>query len=113
MKKSSIRCTYDKLSLKLSLVWLTAASPIPAVLFSAAPLRNVQICSFPHNCHEDGKLMVETVPVLDFVSRLIRHIPEKHFKMIRYYGLYAKHHPPRRSICFIPFLLKSTRTINL
>lgn len=23
---------------------------------------------------------------------LIRHIPEKHFNMIRYYGLYAKHH---------------------
>ncbi len=25
------------------------------------------------------------------ISRLIRHIPEKHFKMIRYGGLYARH----------------------
>ena len=36
MKKLSIRCTCDKLSLKISLVWLTAANPMPAVLFSAA-----------------------------------------------------------------------------
>ena len=28
---------------------------------------------------------------MDFIKRLIRHIPEKHFKMIRYYGLYARH----------------------
>ena len=26
-----------------------------------------------------------------FIKRLIRHIPEKHFKMIRYGGLYARH----------------------
>ena len=35
--------------------------------------------------------MEETLPVMDFIKRLIRHIPEKHFKMIRYYGLYARH----------------------
>ena len=28
---------------------------------------------------------------MDFIKRLIRHIPEKHFKMIRYGGLYARH----------------------
>ena len=33
----------------------------------------------------------ETIPVMDFIKRLIRHIPEKHFKMIRYGGLYARH----------------------
>jgi len=33
----------------------------------------------------------ETLPVMDFIKRLIRHIPEKHFKMIRYGGLYARH----------------------
>ena len=38
------------------------------------------------------KLIAETVPVLDFISMLTQHIPEKHFKMIRYYGLYARHH---------------------
>ena len=33
----------------------------------------------------------KTIPVMDFIKRLIRHIPEKHFKMIRYGGLYARH----------------------
>lgn len=28
---------------------------------------------------------------MEFIERLIRHIPEKHFKMIRYGGLYARH----------------------
>ena len=30
-------------------------------------------------------------PVLDFIQLLIQHVPEKHFKMTRYYGLYARH----------------------
>ena len=28
---------------------------------------------------------------MDFIQRLIQHIPEKHFKMIRYGGIYARH----------------------
>lgn len=34
------------------------------------------------------KLVVETIPSMEFIKRLIIHIPDKHFKMIRYYGLY-------------------------
>ena len=37
-------------------------------------------------------MITETVPALNFIQRLIVHIPEKHFKMLRYYGIYAKHH---------------------
>ena len=44
-----------------------------------------------YNRHEDNKLITETIPALDFISRLTQHIPEKHFKMIRYYGIYARH----------------------
>lgn len=47
--------------------------------------------TFHYNRHEDERLVTETIPVLEFIERLIRHIPEKHFKMIRYYGLYARH----------------------
>ena len=47
--------------------------------------------TFHYNRHEDNKLITETIPVLDFIQKLIQHIPEKHFKMIRYYGLYARH----------------------
>lgn len=47
--------------------------------------------TFHYNRHEDNKLVSETVPVLVFIERLIQHIPEKHFKQIRYYGIYARH----------------------
>lgn len=30
-----------------------------------------------------------TLPVKEFITRLIRHIPDKNFRQIRYYGLYA------------------------
>lgn len=47
--------------------------------------------TFHYNRHEDDKYIEETIPVMDFIQRLIRHIPEKHFKMIRYYGVYTRH----------------------
>ncbi len=48
--------------------------------------------TFHYTRHEDNKTITETVPALTFIQRLIVHIPEKHFKMLRYYGIYAKHH---------------------
>lgn len=47
--------------------------------------------TFHYNRHEDDKYVTETIPAIDFIKRLIRHIPEKHFKMIRYGGIYARH----------------------
>ena len=48
--------------------------------------------TFHYTKHEDNQYVSECVPALDFIKRLIIHIPEKHFKMLRYYGLYARHH---------------------
>lgn len=48
--------------------------------------------TFHYTRHKDNKAVSECVPALDFIKRLIVHIPEKHFKMLRYYGLYARHH---------------------
>ena len=48
--------------------------------------------------HEDNKTILECVPALDFIRRLIVHIPEKHFKMLRYYGIYAKHHKQEKKL---------------
>ena len=47
-------------------------------------------------------IVSETIPVLDFIKLLIFHIPEKHFKMLRYYGIYAKHHKQEKNLrkCF-------------
>ena len=48
--------------------------------------------TFHYNRHEDEELVTTTVSAIEFIKMLIIHIPDKHFKMIRYYGLYAKHH---------------------
>jgi len=48
--------------------------------------------TFHYNKHEDNAFVSEIIPADDFIKRLIIHIPDKHFKMIRYYGLYAKRH---------------------
>lgn len=47
--------------------------------------------TFHYNRHEDEKLIYETISAMDFIKRLIRHIPEKNFKMIRYGGIYSRH----------------------
>lgn len=46
---------------------------------------------FHYNRHEDNAYIQQTLPALDFIRLLIQHIPEKNFKMTRYYGLYARH----------------------
>lgn len=46
--------------------------------------------TFYYERHEDGERVVETVSAIDFIKRLIVHIPDEQFKMVRYYGLYAK-----------------------
>ena len=70
--------------------------------------------TFHYNRHEDNVLITKTVSAVDFIKMLIIHIPEKHFKMIRYYGVYAKHHKheqkllyavPKQKRCFLASLL--------
>lgn len=37
--------------------------------------------------HEDGKRIEETIHVYEFIKLLIKHIPDKNFKVVRYYGI--------------------------
>ncbi|MDY5626816.1 MAG: transposase [Clostridia bacterium] len=69
--------------------------------------------TFHYNRHEDNMLITETVSAIDFIKKLIIHIPEKHFKMIRYYGIYAKHHRHERKLrLFIPKEKRRSHTIR-
>jgi hypothetical protein len=54
--------------------------------------------TFHYNRHEDDAYVQKTLPALDFIKLLIQHIPEKHFKMTRYYGLYARHREKDKSL---------------
>ncbi|EQB88360.1 hypothetical protein M918_24590 [Clostridium sp. BL8] len=44
---------------------------------------------FYYERHEDGKRIEVELDAIDFIKKLIIHIPEKHFRMIRYYGIYS------------------------
>ena len=46
--------------------------------------------TFHYNRHEDNKYVERTLPSIEFIKLLMQNIPEKHFKMIRYYGIYAR-----------------------
>lgn len=48
--------------------------------------------------HEDGKRVEEIIHAYEFIKRLIKHIPDKNFKVVRYYGLYAKEHRQSKKI---------------
>lgn len=63
----------------------------PVIATSRIDKYDGDMVTFHYNRHEDDKYVEETIPAIDFIKRLIRHIPEKHFKMIRYGGLYARH----------------------
>ena len=61
----------------------------PVIATSRIDKYDGEMVTFHYNRHEDEQYIEETVPAMEFIQRLIRHIPEKHFKMIRYGGLYA------------------------
>ena len=57
-----------------------------------------QYVTFWYDRHEDGKRIEETIHAFEFMKRLIKHIPDKNFKVVRYYGLYAKKHKHSKKI---------------
>ena len=67
--------------------------------------------TFHYNRHEDNAFVRKTIPAMEFIQLLIQHIPEKQFKMIRYYGIYARHRDQDKTLNWAvpkakqPFLL--------
>jgi len=45
--------------------------------------------TFWYQRHEDDKFVVERIHGFEFIGRLIKHIPERNFKTIRYCGFYS------------------------
>lgn len=46
--------------------------------------------TYKYTRHEDNKVIIEKAHVYEFIKKIIIHIPEKNFKMIRYFGLYSR-----------------------
>ncbi len=47
------------------------------------------IVKFEYTDKVTGENKLISLPIFDFLGLLVRHIPEKNFHMIRYYGMYA------------------------
>jgi hypothetical protein len=62
----------------------------PAIALHRIEEYDGQQVTFKYIDKTDGKEKRETITVEEFISRLIRHIPDENFKTIRYYGIYSR-----------------------
>ena len=62
----------------------------PAMAQSRITHYDGQQVTFWYQRHEDHQKVTETISAINFIKRLIVHIPDEQFKTVRYYGLYAK-----------------------
>ena len=46
--------------------------------------------TFKYTRHDENKEIIDTVPVYEFIKKLIIQIPEKNFKMIRNFDIYSR-----------------------
>lgn len=70
----------------------------PVIALSRIDSYDGENVTFHYNRHEDNVFVKKTIPALDFISLLVQHIPEPHYKMTRYYGLYARHREKDKSL---------------
>lgn len=87
-----VRAKPNDCTLEQTVKYITRYLGRPVIAASRIDAYDGKNVTFHYNRHEDESHVVEKIPALDFIKRLIIHIPEKHFKMVRYYGIYAKHH---------------------
>lgn len=61
----------------------------PAISESRIKSYTGQFVTFVFRDHANNQHVVKTIPALEFIGKLVRHIPNQHFRIIRYSGLYA------------------------
>lgn len=79
-------------SIKIAVDYVVRYTGRPAMAQSRILNYDGEYVTFYYERHEDNKRIETTIHVFDFIKKLIIHIPNKHFKVVRYYGLYAKKH---------------------
>lgn len=61
----------------------------PAIAESSIKAYDGKTVTFTYQDHRIDRKTTLTLPTLEFIGRLIRHIPEENFRIIRYSGFYA------------------------
>ncbi|TCP94824.1 putative transposase [Serpentinicella alkaliphila] len=49
-----------------------------------------EVVKFWYEDHKTGEVVERELTALEFIGKIIMHIPKKHFKMVRRYGLYRR-----------------------
>jgi hypothetical protein len=62
----------------------------PAIAIHRIKEYDGEFVEFSYRDKTDGQEKTEKVTVEEFISRIIRHIPDENFKTIRYYGIYSR-----------------------
>jgi hypothetical protein len=62
----------------------------PAIAESRIKRYDGKEVTFYYERHEDSEKVEVTISAQEFIKKLIRHIPDRQFKMVRYYGIYAR-----------------------
>jgi hypothetical protein len=62
----------------------------PAIANSRIVFYDREIVRFYYLDHKTKKRVICEMKVFDFIASVVQHIPNKNFKMIRYYGLYSR-----------------------
>jgi hypothetical protein len=62
----------------------------PAIAESRIQSYDGETVTFSYEDHETGETKSEKLPVLQFIGRLVMHIPKKGYQMVKRYGLYAR-----------------------
>ena len=61
----------------------------PAIANSRITAYNKEAVKFYYRDHQK-KIYYKILLVNDFISAIIKHIPDKHFRLVRYYGAYSR-----------------------
>lgn len=75
----------------------------PAIANSRIEVYNGEAVRFSYENHE-GKQVKKVMLVHEFIAALVQHIPERQFRLVRYYGAYAR----RKKAIVKAFIQQST-----
>ena len=93
-----VRAEHNECTPDITIKYISRYLGRPVIATSRIDDYDGDMVTFHYTRHEDNQTITECIPAMYFIKRLIVHIPEKHFKMLRYYGIYAKHHKQEK-IC--------------
>lgn len=78
--------------IKFTVKYIIRCSGKPAMVQSRILNYDGEFVTFGYDRHNDNQRVEETIHTYNFIKKLIIHIYDKYFNVVRYYGLYAKKH---------------------